>query len=297
MLPGGSSWQTEELAIGRMIDITRRELGMSKGNQLVGTGWGIGADGVVSLAKRQVKDIAALLLVDCMETGWRECLDGMKCPVLAVGTTDWDCLSAATAIRKLSERGTLTGLVAMPGVGIESAYGSPRVALWARAVVEVPVLGRVLQDHRSIQEAEARIEVESWSDTVPRTVEVISLAYRSGTWTWCVRSECGEAGGFMSDDDGFMLLLYAAKCLMEAGVGAEEGTLNTKEDVGIRLHGKKASVSMRLGTGGGSWEFRRVLGAGPEDGERTRGIGRAVCELQRRLASLLLSRPCPPVPR
>jgi hypothetical protein len=283
LLPGLESWQSVDLATSRIVDLVAEEMWTGPGVPLVGTGWGVGAEGVLRLAAKNPERFVGVVIVDAPLGALKDYAQRATLPTMVVETVrdDQRALDTVWASHDMATRRVNTVVLRLRGEDVAEVYQEEAVRMWMKWVGRMPVLASALVDPSRIQKLQISLTKVEFSDAWPvNRVTVVELGCDDGEWYWRVTDGRGERAGKLRALVAMEIAGMLGRDLHRAGILDVGELAMPRPAEGIAVQDMRMEMKISIASADGVWSATRELPFGSQADPALSGVLRGLSGCQ-----------------
>jgi hypothetical protein len=282
--PSMQSWESMRLAVDRIVqDVAGRSKVDSAPLKIVGTGMGLGAEGIVYFASKEPDRWSGVLAVGCSEDGIAKMVGKLRCPImfLETGREPNGVLHAALAAQSTTTGGQFAAAFHMPGASHTRAYEDSRSVMWLDLASTNPCLAFSLVDSRVIKSYDLSLVAEDYVDTRDGIgLTEVHLRYADRSWQWSVQDKNGARTGKMAGAGADEWVRLMGMTVYDTGIMRMPGKQVPRPIEGVMLDDVSMAIRWHLTTELGSWDFTSELPLKSQCDARLRPVLRGLQDCQ-----------------
>ena len=279
LLPGLESWQSVDLATSRIVDLVAEEMWTGTGVPLVGTGWGVGAEGVLRLAAKNPERFVGVVIVDAPLGALKDYAQRATLPTMVVETVrdDQRALDTVWASHDMATRRVNTVVLRLRGEDVAEVYQEEAVRMWMKWVGRMPVLASALVDPSRIQKLQISLTKVEFSDAWPvNRVTVVEFGCDDGEWYWRVTDGRGERAGKLRALVAMEIAGMLGRDLHRAGILDVGELAMPRPAEGIAVQDMRMEMKISIASADGVWSATRELPFGSQADPALSGVLRGL---------------------
>ena len=279
LLPGLESWQSVDLATSRIVDLVAEEMWTGTGVPLVGTGWGVGAEGVLRLAAKNPERFVGVVIVDAPLGALKDYAQRATLPTMVVETVrdDQRALDTVWASHDMATRRVNTVVLRLRGEDVAEVYQEEAVRMWMKWVGRMPVLASALVDPSRIQKLQISLTKVEFSDAWPvNRVTVVEFGCDDGEWYWRVTDGRGERAGKLRALVAIEIAGMLGRDLHRAGILDVGELAMPRPAEGIAVQDMRMEMKISIASADGVWSATRELPFGSQADPALSGVLRGL---------------------